>query len=96
MSDKYKLYLAADCWRKQTRPAALARAGYVCQYCGERPATEVHHLTYRSVGQERPHDLLSVCQICHAKLHDLSAVIPEPANDNQLPMPFLFVRKSQS
>jgi hypothetical protein len=98
MSTKYRLYLLSDCWRKQIRPAALALANYLCQYCGVEPATQVHHLRgYACVGIEKPSDLLAVCDGCHRKLHDLPTPANDnrirAANDNQLQLP-LFLRSS--
>ena len=91
MSAKYDYYLRIDCWMKQLRRAALERASYVCQarlQCPGARATEVHHISYASVGNERPDDLLAVCKACHAALHGRTLPVPVAANDNQLELPF--------
>jgi hypothetical protein len=49
-----------------TRAAQLA-AFPVCQECGERPATEVHHVRGRAAG-ESPGNLRSLCHWCHATI----------------------------
>jgi hypothetical protein len=90
MSAKYDAYLRADCWRKQTRPAALARAGYVCQArirCHGARATQAHHNNYACVGDERPADLLAVCAACHRALHGRPEPAPKAANDNEPMLP---------
>jgi len=82
MPKAYDWFLVCDCWRTQIRPAALARASFRCQMCGKRRATEVHHLSYKRIGNEPPQDLLAVCHPCHCELHGL-----RPANDNQILLP---------
>jgi 5-methylcytosine-specific restriction endonuclease McrA len=75
----YYWYLASPHWKVRRR-AALKRANYLCQNCGQR-ATQVHHLTYVGVFKESPSDLVALCDRCHADLHHKT-----PANDNQLTM----------
>ena len=75
----YHWYLASPYWQVRRR-AALKRANYLCQNCGQR-ATQVHHLTYLGVFDESPSDLVALCDHCHADLHHKA-----PANDNQLTM----------
>lgn len=51
-------------WRQLSR-RVRERAGTQCEACLERPATEVHHLTYR-LGRLPPAWLLkAVCRECH-------------------------------
>lgn len=33
------------------------------------PAVLLHHPSYRTVGREKPHELLPLCQVCHDDLH---------------------------
>jgi ribosomal protein L37E len=47
----------------------LERAEGRCERCGERRATQVHHLTYRRVGAEAFRDLLAICNACHERHH---------------------------
>jgi 5-methylcytosine-specific restriction endonuclease McrA len=75
----YYWYLASPHWKVRRR-AALKRANYLCQNCGQR-ATQVHHLTYVGVFKESPSDLVALCDRCHADLHHKT-----PANGNQLTM----------
>ncbi len=78
----YEWYLGTNFWRAK-RNEAMARANHVCQRCGERPATEVHHLTYERVFNEMAADLLPVCSPCHRTIH-----YRRPANDNEPQLPF--------
>jgi hypothetical protein len=78
----YHWYLGSRFWRERSE-YILKRANYICEKCGQRPGTEVHHLTYIRVFQELPSDLLAVCRQCHAEIH-----WRQPANDNQIQFPF--------
>jgi HNH endonuclease len=80
----YHWYLGSAFWRER-REFILQRAGHICEKCGKRPATEVHHLTYVRVFQELPSDLVALCKACHAEIH-----WRQPANDNQLQFSFDF------
>ena len=53
------------------RSAALARARYRCQTCGEKDVRlAVHHNSYERYGDESPFDLIVLCDRCHALFHD--------------------------
>lgn len=75
----YSEYLTTRQW-SITRLEAKERAGWKCQRCYSLGPLEVHHLTYRRVGRERPSDLVVLCETCHLiEHHD-----PRP----QLRLPF--------
>ena len=63
----YDEYLSSEKWQEK-RKAALLRTGGKCELCGEE-AHEVHHLTYRLVGDEDDGDLMPVCCQCHKNVH---------------------------
>lgn len=65
---KYLAYLRSPEWRRR-RNAILQRADGWCERCGHVRATEVHHLTYVRLGDERPDDLLALCAFCHRAEH---------------------------
>jgi len=65
----YDPYLRSPAWA-QRRRLVLKRAGGVCEGCGERPPTQVHHLTYEHVGTEFLFELAAVCDECHDRLHE--------------------------
>lgn len=65
---QYQLYLQSDGWDR-TRLKVLERARYVCEACGERRATQVHHVTYDDPrGEELLWNLKAVCGECHEKI----------------------------
>jgi 5-methylcytosine-specific restriction endonuclease McrA len=70
----YSDYLATDHWLS-IRAAAMYRAGGRCQLCGNghQQRLQIHHNTYENLGQERPEDLIVLCQSCHEKYHNKSA-----------------------
>lgn len=63
----YNGYLESDEWERK-RKCILDRDKHTCtirrEWCTRR-ATEVHHLTYANVGNERLEDLTSICHNCH-------------------------------
>jgi 5-methylcytosine-specific restriction endonuclease McrA len=65
----YAVYIASTEWAaKRQEVMARARQGSafpVCESCGVSPATEVHHLSYRRLGNEPLDDLMAVCGPCH-------------------------------
>ena len=55
-----------------------ARDGYRCRLCGHADVgLQVHHSTYKNYAQERLEDLLTLCETCHRRVHDL--LLSEPA-----------------
>jgi ribosomal protein S14 len=65
---QYNEYLQSDEW-KQKRAKVLARAKHQCEVCGEKAATEIHHLHYKHVFAEFLFELVAVCDDCHQRLH---------------------------
>jgi 5-methylcytosine-specific restriction endonuclease McrA len=63
-SDTYVRHLRSPAWQA-LRLEVLARAQGHCERCEERLASEIHHLHYRTLGMERPEDLLALCEECH-------------------------------
>lgn len=72
--EQYNEYLKTPQWRKK-RDMVMRRAGELCEGCGQRKATQVHHKTYEHVGNELLFELVAVCYQCHCILH--------PDMDNQ-------------
>jgi 5-methylcytosine-specific restriction endonuclease McrA len=65
---EYHSYLQSQAW-KDKRAKVLARAKNLCEGCAEKPATEVHHLTYANVGNELLFELVALCSGCHSRSH---------------------------
>jgi hypothetical protein len=62
------VFLKSRKWYQQ-RDRVLKRDGYRCVKCGAR-ATEVHHKRYaKKLGTEPDKWLISICRICHEKIH---------------------------
>jgi len=74
----YNEYLKSPVWQAK-RAKVFARAHNVCEACGDAPAYQVHHLTYKNVGKEPLFDLVAVCAECHRALHE------EQRNDQHRP-----------
>jgi hypothetical protein len=56
---------------RAVRSAVMRRAGNVCEQCGKRAATEVHHLKYPLWGTfDTPSNLKALCHECHCEAHD--------------------------
>ncbi len=65
----YDEYLETSHW-KSIRQKALGRANYRCQLCNKNGKIHIHHRTYKRRGEERPSDVIALCEKCHAKFHD--------------------------
>lgn len=78
----YPAYLRSPEWR-ETRAAALVRAGHACQLDLTHVLDlEVHHRTYARLGEERPEDLFVLCEKCHQNHH---AFVGRPSSREPLP-----------
>lgn len=40
-----------------------------CEGCGGQLPLELHHLTYETVDEEMPDDLVALCRDCHHQQH---------------------------
>lgn len=65
---QYDQYLKTPEWAHR-RSLVLDRANGICEGCRERHAVEVHHLTYRHVGEEFLFELVALCDECHDRVH---------------------------
>jgi protein-arginine kinase activator protein McsA len=61
------VYLKSPEW-KAKRENTLKRDNYTCVCCEEK-ATQVHHINYNHVYQEKEKELISVCKSCHEGIH---------------------------
>jgi hypothetical protein len=64
----YAEYLQTDHWRG-VQARAIKADRYRCRLCNSPDDLNVHHRTYQRLGAERPDDLITLCQGCHAKFH---------------------------
>lgn len=67
--EKYYEYMKSIAWA-QKRYEALKRAGHKCQLCGDGYAIlQVHHNSYKNMGNEPLEDLVVLCTDCHEMFH---------------------------
>ena len=62
----YKKYIKSQEW-KEKRQAKLETCDFKCECEGGcvREATQIHHLHYDTLGNERIEDLQALCAKCH-------------------------------
>jgi hypothetical protein len=66
----YRRYRQTDGWREKA-DAALAHARFHCQVCtSDDVPLDVYHRTYERIFQERPDDLIVLCESCHRALRE--------------------------
>lgn len=65
----YNNYLKTKHW-KQKRQKVLKSAKYKCQLCSSKEKLNVHHNTYKNIGNEKKEDLIVLCEKCHKKFHE--------------------------
>jgi len=63
--EEYAKVIASERWQTIVRPKMLEWAKNKCERCGAGENLQVHHLTYRRLGSEKPDDLLVLCERCH-------------------------------
>ena len=63
----YAKYLQSPHWTR-FRIAVMVLSGGKCCRCGD-VADHVHHLHYKSIGQEALCDVEPLCEACHTKEH---------------------------
>jgi hypothetical protein len=64
-------YIASPGWRK-LRHDVIKERGAKCERCGGTEELQLHHTSYRRLGNEAPEDLLLLCEICHHREHGAS------------------------
>lgn len=68
----YQEYLSSKHWlgvRARFQQSPLSRQG--CYNCGAHNSLNLHHKTYKRVGEERLDDLIYLCSDCHHDAHRL-------------------------
>lgn len=64
----YNRYIHSDKW-KAKREAAFEKYGRKCSRCSSEHELEVHHKTYKRLGNEKLGDLQILCKTCHKNHH---------------------------
>ena len=58
----------------EERKAIYRRDGFACALCGSGKYLQVHHYIKRSNGgSNSPHNLVTLCSVCHAEVHGIDA-----------------------
>ena len=65
---KYIDYLNTPEW-KAKRELVIDRENGICQGCRSAPIQEVHHATYKTLGNELLFQLVGLCSPCHRRAH---------------------------
>jgi 5-methylcytosine-specific restriction endonuclease McrA len=66
--ERYHTHLRSEAWREK-RQRVLLRAGCICEGCGARQASDIHHLTYKHMGDEFLFEVVAICRECHERYH---------------------------
>ncbi len=67
----YEQHIKSAKWRK-IKQRRLAKDGYMCKNWHWWPVKsnlEVHHKSYRNLGNEKQWELITLCKRCHNKIH---------------------------
>lgn len=65
---KYKDYINSDEWKEKSR--LFLRKNPTCQICLKYRSEDVHHLTYKNLGNEQKGELMALCTRCHKNIHN--------------------------
>lgn len=63
----YNVYLQGDHWKKFREETIKERKK--CEHCGTEDNLIVHHKSYLNLGNEKPEDVLVLCDDCHKNIH---------------------------
>lgn len=68
---KYDNYLKSEHWSdvKQRYKSSKLNRKKLCKMCYRDLRLDLHHITYKRIGQERLQDLLQICRECHKIVH---------------------------
>lgn len=70
MNAGYRAYLKSDHWQQRRRQAHRENHSH-CSVCRRNDVPlDVHHLTYKHIGDERHEELNLVCRKCHDAIHE--------------------------
>jgi len=64
----YNAYLRSEAWSAK-RSHVIKRSKGRCEGCAIVPGQHVHHLSYKSAGDEFLFELVHVCEPCHERWH---------------------------
>ena len=69
----YYSYIVSDKWvLNPARLEVLTKDDYICRMCGSNHNIQVHHITYKNLGNEDLQDLATLCGSCHEHTHKMA------------------------
>jgi len=69
---EYHEYIVSDAWKATRKRYWSSKMSKKCYVCGEKSGSlELHHRTYKNLGNERLMDLVPVHRECHELIHKL-------------------------
>lgn len=68
----YDAHLRSPVWR-DLRNLVIERCNGWCEGCRKSHVDDVHHLTYKHMGDELLYELVGLCRNCHERAHNRSA-----------------------
>lgn len=78
---KYSDYLLTDHW-KELSNKRKSIDGYKCTVCGSTENLNVHHKTYKNIGNEDIDDVITLCHECHVIVHRVTEVFDNNIETN--------------
>lgn len=71
----YKAYINSYIWKAKSR--IVKEHFKVCAVCGSKHSLNVHHKTYKRLGNEKLRDLVVLCRKHHKKVHELKNLLKQ-------------------
>jgi 5-methylcytosine-specific restriction endonuclease McrA len=70
--DGYAEYIRSEAWQEVRRRFWASKLPKECYCCGrEDGPMDLHHRTYKNLGNERLMDLVPLCRDCHLTVHEM-------------------------
>lgn len=66
----YQMYLKSNHWQDVRNRYYASKYPYKCNICEVKTGLQLHHKSYKRIGNERLNDLVYLCGIHHKQLHD--------------------------
>lgn len=67
----YKEYLSSNHWSDVKNRYYASKLPKKCGRCLQKKPCDLHHKTYKRIGEERLTDLILLCRECHYESHQL-------------------------
>jgi len=66
----YSTYLCSEHWLALRKKLMSRKAHQYCRVCLSTSSLELHHRTYKRIGNGDERDVIAVCRGCHQEIHD--------------------------